>query len=231
MVCEIMEWLIQTTLQILEGLGTTLSLYVITICFSLVFGMMLAVGKISIKNKIVSKCFDIYTMLFRGTPLLLQLYFFYFGLRGIMFTFGDYQVRPFAVLSAFSCALIAFILNYAAYFAEIFRGGIQAVDKGQTEASKALGMTYVQTMIYVVVPQGIRSVLPSLANESITLVKDTALVAAIAIEDLLRNSKDIVVRDGNLMPFVIVGVIYLMLSYVIGMVFKYLEKRQNVKYL
>lgn len=225
-----MEWFIQTTLRILEGLGTTLSVYLITILCSIPIGMLLGVMKVSTKKKWLVRLLDGYTSLFRGTPLLLQLFFIYYGLRGISFVAFGYQFQPFGILDAFGSAAIAFILNYAAYFAEIFRGGIQAVEKGQYEASKALGLSYTQSMVYVIIPQGIRSVLPAVANESITLVKDTALVAAIAMGDLLRNSKEIVVRDGNLTPFIIVGVIYLILSVSINYVFKRIEQRQYAKY-
>ena len=219
-----------TTLRILEGLGTTVSIYAITILLSIPAGMLLGICKIGIKNKWVLKGLNAYTALFRGTPLLLQLFFIYYGLRGISFVAFGYQIQPFGFLDAFSSAAIAFVLNYAAYFAEIFRGGIQAVEKGQFEAAKALGFSYSKAMIYIIIPQGIRSVLPAVANESITLVKDTALVAAIAMGDLLRNSKEIVVRDGNLAPFLIVGVIYLMLSLIIHYVFRTIEQKQALKY-
>ncbi|MGL4799564.1 MAG: amino acid ABC transporter permease [Cellulosilyticaceae bacterium] len=225
-----MTWLINTTLRILEGLGTTLSVYLITIALSLPLGMLFGIAKTSAKKKWVLKALDAYTALFRGTPLLLQLFFVYFGLRGISFIAFGYQLRPFGFLGAFGSAALAFVLNYTAYFTEIFRGGIQAVDKGQYEAAKALGLSYPQSMLHVIIPQGIRSVLPAVANESITLVKDTALVAAIAMGDLLRNSKEIVVVDGNLMPFVIVAIIYLILSYGINFVFQKIEMRQEVKY-
>lgn len=225
-----MEGIIQTTLRILEGLGTTLSVYLVTILCAIPIGMLFGIGKVAVKKKWVLKLLDWYTILFRGTPLLLQLFFIYYGLRGISFVALGYQIQPFGFLDAFGSAAIAFILNYAAYFTEIFRGGIQAVDKGQYEAAKALGLSRIQSMVYVIIPQGLRSVLPSVANESITLVKDTALVAAIAMGDLLRNSKEIVVRDGNLTPFIIVGIIYLILSIGINYVFQKIEARQQVKY-
>ncbi len=225
-----MGWLIQTTIRILEGLGTTLSVYSVTIILSIPMGLCCGVAKVNTKNKVLRGVLEGYTTLLRGTPLLLQLFFLYFGLRGIAFEAFGYHIQPFGFLTQFGCASIAFVLNYAAYFTEIFRGGIQAVDKGQGEAAKALGLSKMQTMLYVIIPQGIRSVLPAVANESITLVKDTALVATIAMSDLLRNSKEIVVRDGNLTPFIIVGIIYLILSSVINKVFKVIEQRQVLKY-
>lgn len=221
---------VEMTLRILEGLGTTLSVYSITIIVAIPLGLLLAMCKVSSKNKVVLKCIDAYTTLFRGTPLLLQLFFIYFGLRGIFFVVGGYQIQPFGFLDDFGSAAIAFILNYTAYFTEIFRGGIQAVDKGQYEASKALGLSYWQYMWHVIIPQGLRSVLPSVGNEAIVLVKDTALVAAIAMGDLLRNSKEIVVRDATIVPFIIVGVIYLILSAGITYVFKVIEEKQEQKY-
>ena len=206
-----MEAIITMTIRILEGLGNTLSIYFVTIICSLVLGMLLAIIRVSSKNKVVIKCINFYTYVLRGTPLMLQLFFVYFGLRGMSFVWGAYTIRPFAFLTMFTSAALAYVLNYTAYFTEIFRGGIQAVDKGQYDAAKALGIGYWQSMRYVIVPQSLRAVLPSVTNEAITLVKDTALVAAIAMPDLLRNSREIVLAKGTLLPFLIVAIIYLLL--------------------
>lgn len=224
-----LQGLITSTLRILEGLGSTFSVYSITIVCALPIGLMLSVIKVSSKNKVVNKLIDWYTWILRGTPLMLQLYFFYFGLRGVTFLFGDYMIRPFGFLNDFSSATLAFVLNYAAYFTEIFRGGIQSVDKGQYEAAKALGLTYGQSMRSVIIPQAMRAVLPSIANECITLVKDTALIAALAIPDLLRNSRELVMIKGNLTPFVISGAIYLILASFVIRIFRRIENKYEEK--
>lgn len=224
-----LQGLVTSTVRILEGLGSTFSIYVITILFALPMGLILSIIKLSSKSKVVNKLIEWYTWILRGTPLMLQLYFFYFGLRGVSFVFLGYMMRPFGFLDDFSSAALAFVLNYAAYFTEIFRGGIQSVDKGQYEASKALGLTYTQSMRYVIIPQAMRGVLPAVANECITLVKDTALIAALAIPDLLRNSRELVMVGGNLTPFAIAGAIYLILASFVIRLFKYIEGKYEEK--
>jgi len=209
----IAKW-ISMSRYILTGLGITLSLYAFTITLSMPLGMLGALGKLSPKNKIFSVALDFYTWIFRGTPLMLQLFFFYFGLS----TLG---VR----LTPFQAAVIAFVLNYSAYFIEIFRGGISSIDTGQYEAAHALGINYWVTMVHVIIPQSLKAVLPSLSNEAITLVKDTALVSAIGMGDLLRNSKEIVVREMIMTPFIIASIIYLILTSLVITVFKRLEDK------
>ncbi len=209
----IAKW-ISMSKYILSGLGLTLSLYAFTITLSMPLGMLGALGKLSFKNKFLSLALDFYTWIFRGTPLMLQLFFFYFGLS----TLG---IR----LTPFQAAVIAFVLNYSAYFIEIFRGGISSIDRGQYEAAHALGINYWVTMVHVIIPQSLKAVLPSLSNEAITLVKDTALVSAIGMGDLLRNSKEIVVREMIMTPFIIASIIYLILTSVVITVFKRLENK------
>lgn len=220
---------ISMTFRILEGLGTTLSVYIVTLILAMPIGMILAIWRVSTKSKIVTKGINFYTWVLRGTPLMLQLFFVYYGLRGVSFEIMGYMIRPFGFMGAFSAAAFAFVINYAAYFTEIFRGGIQAMDKGQYEASKALGLSYGQSMRHVIIPQAMRSVLPSITNEAITLVKDTALVAAIAMGDLLRNAKEIVMSQGTLLPFLIVAIIYLILASGIIAVFKKVEQKYEVQ--
>lgn len=209
----ISKW-ISMTQYILLGLGVTVSLYIVTIILSIPLGLLGALGKVSTKNKTLSNMLDCYTWLFRGTPLMLQLFFFYFGLATIGIKFTPFQ-----------SACIAFVLNYSAYFIEIFRGGIGAIDQGQYEGAHALGINYWVMMRYVIIPQSMKSVLPSISNEAITLVKDTALVAAIGMGDLLRNSKEIVVREMIMTPFVIAAIIYLLLTSIVIYVFKQLENK------
>ncbi len=131
-------------------------------------------------------------------------------------------------LERFTAAVLTFIINYGAYFTEIFRAGIQSIDKGQYEAARVIGMNYTQTMRRIVLPQTIKRVLPPVSNEAITLVKDTALVVVLGIGEILRNSKEIVSRDFTIIPFVIAGVIYLILNYGIVLLFRRMEKRYSV---
>lgn len=199
--------------QLLEGLKVTISLFVCTIVLSIPLGLIFSLGRIS-RFKPLSWLINAYLWVFRGTPLMLQLFFIYFGL-------GVSGVS----IEAFPAALIAFVLNYAAYFAEIFRGGILAVDKGQYEASKALGLTGGQTMRYIVVPQMIRTVVPPVANETITLVKDTALASTIALIDLLKKAQQAVNRDMNVTAYIVVAVMYLAVTLALTCIFNMIEKR------
>ena len=166
---------------------------------------------------------NVYLWVFRGTPLLLQLFFFYFGLTIIKLPNGEA-----ITLSMFTAATISFVLNYAAYFAEIFRGGIIGVNKGQYEASKALGLTGIQTMRYVIVPQMIRTVIPPIANETIVLVKDTALASSIALIDLLQVAKRAVNRDMRVSPYLVAALFYLVITLILTFGFNYVEKRLSI---
>jgi polar amino acid transport system permease protein len=170
-------------------------------------------------NPLLKAPLGLYTSVVRGTPLLLQLFFVYYGLPLLL---------PALRFERFTAAVFTFIINYAAYFVEIFRAGIQSIDRGQYEAAKVLGMTYRQTMLRIVLPQTIKRVLPPVANEAITLVKDTALVVVLGIGEILRNSKEIVSRDFTVSPFVIAAVIYLILNYGLVWFFNRLERRYSV---
>lgn len=200
-------------LFILQGMGLTIKLYVLTLALSLPLGVVLSLGRL--KNKgIINNIIVIYTSIFRGTPLLLQLFFVYYGLPIIGIT-----------LTAFSASVITFVINYAAYFCEIFRGSILGIDRGQYEASKVLGFTYWQTMIRIIIPQSLITAIPPLSNEAIALVKDTSLVSVIGMAEILRNSKELVTRDFSILPFAICGVLYFLMSVVIIMLFKKLEQK------
>lgn len=213
-----MEYFFQTTGYILQGAGVTLRLFVLTLIFSLPLGFLGAMGKTS-RNPLLKAPLGLYTSVVRGTPLLLQLFFVYYGLPLLI---------PALRFERFTAAVFTFIINYAAYFVEIFRAGIQSIDRGQYEAAKVLGMNYRQTMMRIVLPQTIKRVLPPVANEAITLVKDTALVVVLGIGEILRNSKEIVSRDFTVSPFVIAGVIYLILNYGLVWFFSRLERRYSV---
>ena len=156
----------------------------------------------------------------RGTPLMLQMLFVYYALPFIP-VIG-------VTLPSLPAALVAFVLNYAAYFAEIFRAGIQAIDKGQYEASRVLGMSYTQTMRRIVLPQMIKHVLPPVSNETITLVKDTSLIYVLAMNDLLRAARGIVQRDFSATAFLVAALFYLTMTLLLTIIFQHLEKKHAV---
>ena len=159
-----------------------------------------------------SRLMEVYIWIMRGSPLMLQLLFVYFALPLV-------GIR----LDPVPSALLAFVLNYAAYFAEIFRAGIQSIERGQYEAAKALGMTYTQTMRRIVLPQMIYRVLPPVSNETINLVKDTSLIYILAMNDLLRVARTIVQRDFDMTAFFIAGAFYLIMTAVLTWIFKKME--------
>jgi polar amino acid transport system permease protein len=202
----------------LEGAQATVLLFLIAIVVSIPLGFLLTLAvKSSIKP--VSWLAQTYIYLMRGTPLLLQLLFICFGLPMIP-VIGEYLV-----LDRFVAACLGFILNYAAYFAEIFRGGLLSIDKGQYEASKVLGLNKWQTMTRIILPQMFRVALPAVSNESVTLVKDTALLYAVAVPELLHFAQTAVNRDFTIMPFFLAGLIYLIMTIILTMFFKWLERR------
>ncbi|AOZ93805.1 amino acid ABC transporter permease [Paenibacillus crassostreae] len=213
-----LDYLISITKPMLEGAQTTLVLFVLSIILSIPLGFMITLMARSRLIPIVWIA-NTYVYVVRGTPLLLQLLFFCFGLPTLPII-GEYLV-----FDRFVAASLAFVLNYAAYFAEIFRGGLLSIDKGQHEAAQVLGLSKWQTMRKVIIPQMIRVALPAIANESITLVKDTALLYAVAVPELLHYAKTAVNRDFTIMPFFVAGVIYLIMTLVLTLFFKAIEKR------
>jgi polar amino acid transport system permease protein len=212
------DYLVQTTIYILQGAGVTINLFVLTLVFSIPLGFLGAVGKTS-GRRVLTIPLGLYTSLVRGTPLLLQLFFVYYGLPLLI---------PALRFDRFTAAVLTFIINYAAYFVEIFRGGIQSIERGQYEAARVIGMNYRQTMVRIILPQTFKRVLPPVANEAITLVKDTALVVVLGIGEILRNSKEVVSRDFTISPFVIAGVLYLIFNYGLVWLFGRMEKRYRV---
>lgn len=207
-----MQQYLDMLIYILKGVGIIVEIYIVTALFSIPISILMALGKIS-KYKIIKKAIALYTWIFRGTPLLLQLFFVYYGLP-------NFGIK----LSPFQAASITFIINYAAYLTEIVRAGIESIDKGQYEAAKVLGMGYWKTMTRIVLPQTIKRVLPPFSNEAITLVKDTALISVIGLAEILRNSKEIVTREFTIAPFIIAALLYLRITSVIVLIFKKLEK-------
>jgi len=200
----------------MEGAAVTLQMFFITLILALPLGLVMALARLS-KYRPVSFLVETYIWLMRGTPLMLQLLFVYYALPLIPYI----GIR----LPDFPAAVVAFVLNYAAYFAEIFRAGIQSIERGQYEAGKALGMSYGQTMKRIILPQMIKRVLPPVSNETITLVKDTSLIYVLAMNDLLRTARTIVQRDFDMTPFVVAAVFYLLMTLVLTWISNNLEKR------
>lgn len=206
-----MEKLLDTFLLMLDGSEITLEIFFLTLLAALPLGMLAALGHLS-SLRLLSRLVELYIWIMRGTPLMLQLLFVYFALPMVGIRLPD-----------IAAALLAFILNYAAYFAEIFRAGIQSVPKGQYEAARTLGMSYPQTMRRIILPQVFRMVLPPVSNETINLVKDTSLVYILAMNDLLRVARTIVQREFDMTPFVIAAAFYLSMTFVLTWGFKKLE--------
>ncbi|WP_332527300.1 amino acid ABC transporter permease, partial [Niameybacter sp.] len=199
--------------QVIEGLGVTLQLFGLTLLFSIPLGIVIALGRVS-RFKILNKITSCYILILRGTPLLLQIVFVFFGLPLIGITFDRLPA-----------ALVAFSLNYAAYFAEIFRSGIASIDKGQYEGAEVLGLSSMETFFRIIFPQAIKRVLPPVGNEVVTLVKDTALVYILGLDELLKVGKIACNRDASLLPLVIIAVVYLLLTGVLSKIMTILEKK------
>ncbi len=206
-----MEYLASLFPFMLEGTVVTLKLFFISLVTSVPLGVVFAMTRLS-KFAPISVATQLYIWLFRGTPLLLQLLFIYFGLPIIGIN-----------IDRFPAALLAFILNYTAYLAEVYRSGIQSIDRGQFEAADVLGLSRWQTLSRIILPQMIKRVLPPISNEVINLIKDTSLVYAIGISELLRVAKIAAVRDALFLPFIMAAVFYLVMTAVIQQTFKWLE--------
>ena len=206
-----MDKTLDTIRLMLEGSTITLEIFCVTLALALPLGLFVALGRLS-HFRPLSRMLEIYIWIMRGTPLMLQLLFVYFALPMVGILLPD-----------IAAALLAFILNYAAYFAEIFRAGIQAVPRGQFEAARVLGMSAPLTMRRIVLPQVLRITLPPVSNETINLVKDTSLVYILAMNDLLRVARTIVQREFDMTPFLIAGIFYLTMTAVLTYGFKKLE--------
>ena len=205
---------------LIQGLWMTLRLFFLTLILSLPLGLIISLGRISRFWPLRNLC-RLYIWLFRGTPLMLQLCFFFYGLGIIANTTGMLFLR----FDRFPAAILTFTLNYAAYFAEIYRAGIQSIDRGQYEAAKALGFSRTRTMLRIIIPQTIRRIIPPVSNETITLNKDTALVYVIALPELLKSAKDAANRDTNPTAYLLAAVCYLILTFILTVISQKLEKR------
>ena len=208
-----MSYILEILPSLLSGAATTLQVFALVLVFSIPLGIMLAFS-MQIRLKPLQWLLHIYIWIMRGTPLLLQLIFIYYVLPSI-------GIR----LDRSPAASIAFTLNYAAYFAEIFRGGISSIPTGQYEAAKVLKFTPVQTIRLIILPQVVKIVLPSVFNEVMTLVKDTSLVYALGISDLILASRTAANRDASLAPMFVAGLIYLLLIGLATLIAKQVEKK------
>ena len=214
-----MNYLFEILGPLLEGTAVTLQVFLLTLLLAVPFGLALALLRVS-HFRLASGVVSGYIWLMRGTPLMLQMLFIYFALPFVPLI----GVR----LPDFPAAIVAFVLNYAAYFAEIFRAGIQSIERGQYEAAKVLGLTYGQTMRRIVLPQVIKRILPPMSNETITLVKDTSLIYVLAMNDLLRAARGIVQRDFTTTPFIVAAAFYLVMTLVLTLAFQHLERKYAV---
>ncbi len=204
---------------LMRGTLTTLALFGLIICTSIPGGMLLSLA-VRARFKPLVWLVNGFIFIMRGTPLMLQLMFVYFGVPFLP-VIGPYV----AIQDRFAAAVVAFALNYAAYFAEIFRGGFLAVDKGQYEAAKVLGLSKTQTILRVVFPQMFRVALPAVCNESMILIKDTALVNVVGVIDLLKTAQGQVDAQASVIPYLFAAIIYLILNTGLTFLFRFLEKK------
>ena len=202
--------------ELLKGFLVSLKLFFFCILFSVPLGLFICFLRVK-EIKILNIIIDLYIILMRGTPLLLQILFMFYGMPIIF--------PNFAIKDRFLIGIIAFILNYAAYFAEIFRGGFKSVEKGQFDAINVLKIPKIRAMFMIILPQMFNVCLPSLCNETITLVKDTALIFSIGVIELLTTAKNMVNRTVSITPYIVAALIYLLMGFLINMLFKLFEKK------
>ncbi|MBQ3715002.1 polar amino acid ABC transporter permease [Fibrobacter sp. UWB1] len=213
---------LSTLLPILwGGFCTTLAIFGLTLLFSIPLGLLIAVLKMS-KWRVVRYPVSFYISVMRGTPLLLQIVAIYFG----SYYLSEYAGVDFS-FDRFPAVIVAFSINYAAYFAEIFRGGIQSIPKGQYEAAYMLGMTRTQTFFRIILPQVVKRVVPASANEVITLVKDTSLAQVIAVTELFALAKKQQAAYASIYPLFVAGVFYYVANLLLSVLFAYVERKLN----
>ena len=201
--------------NMLKASVITIEIFFLTVLFSIPLGFLVALGRRS-KISIISIPIRIYQLIFRGTPLMLQLIFFMYAPYYLFHINYSYRMIP---------CILAFTINYAAYFGEIFRGGIASIPKGQYEAAKVLGYTKYQTFVHIVIPQVVKIVIPSLGNELMTLVKDTSLAQVISVYELFRVASTAGCTYFSIIPLIVAGIFYLIMNTVVEVSFKFLEKK------
>lgn len=211
-----MKWSV-LLLKLSEGMLVSFQIFALTLIFSLPLGLFVAFGRMS-KNTILRNIVKIYISIMRGTPLMLQLMVVYFG---PYYIFGLTMPRTYR----FTAIIIGFALNYAAYFAEIYRGGIESMPVGQYEAAKLLGYSKMQTFLKIIFPQVVKRILPSITNEIITLIKDTSLAFVISVSEMFTAAKAIAAAQTTMVPFVAAGIFYYIFNYIVAFTMEYIEKK------
>lgn len=210
---------VSTFIELGKSLLVSLEIFFLTLVFSLPLGMVVAFGRLS-KNRIISTITRIYISIMRGTPLMLQLIVIYFG------PYYLFRIR-ISPGYRFIAVILAFSLNYAAYFAEIYRSGLQSLPKGQSEAAKVLGYSKSQTFFHILLPQLVKQVLPAVTNEIITLVKDTSLAFAIAVAEMFTMAKQLAAAQASIAPLMIAGLYYYLFNLLVSFVMERIEKHYS----
>lgn len=225
---------LEVTLSLLENFLVTLKLFGMTLLFALPLGLLISFGSMS-KFKALSYIVKVFVWVIRGTPLMLQLLVFYFG-PGLFVSMAESSgmnnalvdfMRTLNYADPLVTAVIAFVINYACYFSEIYRGGIESIPRGQYEAGYVLGMTKSQIFFKVILMQVVKRIVPPMSNEIITLVKDTSLARIITVYEVIWAAQDFVRNDGILWPLFYTGVFYLAFSGILTLLFGYIEKKLN----
>ncbi len=216
-IADFIEYFLHMCVRLAEGMLVSVEIFFCTLFFSLLLGLLVAFGRMS-KHFIIRFPVKVFISIMRGTPLMLQLLVIYFG---PWFLF-DIQISSGYKLVA---VLIGFAINYAAYFAEIYRAGIEAIPVGQYEAAKLLGYNKAQTFVYIVMPQVVKRIVPPVANETITLVKDTSLAYTLSVIEMFTMTKQIAAAETSMMPFVVAGIFYYIFNLIVAVSFEYLEKK------
>ena len=216
MLANIERLIVKYGMNFINGLGTTLLLALVSVAVGCLIGAVVAIMRLS-KSKVLGGIASVYTEIIRDTPLLLQLYFFYFLLPDLL---------PALKLSKFTCIAIALIFNSGAYMSEIFRSGIQSIDRGQTEAARSLGLSASQTMLRIVLPQAFKNVLPAMCNEFVAITKETSLASTFYVGDLMTQYQTISGKTYLVLePLIIIGVIYFVVTFTMSKFVALLEKK------
>jgi polar amino acid transport system permease protein len=205
--------------KLAEGMLTSVEIFIVTLVLSLILGLFVAFGRMS-KNVILRTIMKVYISIMRGTPLILQIMFIYFSPYYIF----KIQISPTYKIYA---VFISFVINYAAYFAEIYRGGIESMPVGQYEAAKVLGYSKFQTFTKIIFPQVVKRILPSVTNEVITLVKDTSLAFTIGVTEMFTIAKALASAQANVVPYIVAAVFYYVFNFVVAFLMERVEKAMN----
>ncbi len=210
---------------LLKGLLVSAEIFLLTLLFALPLGLLIALGRMSC-NALVRNLFRIYISVMRGTPLMLQLFVWYFG-PYYLFNINLSQLTFLNIEYRFTAVIIGFSLNYAAYFAEIYRSGIEAIPKGQFEAAAVLGYSRLQTFVKIVLPQVVKRILPPMTNEVITLVKDTSLAFSLSVLEMFTIARQLASANTTMLPFIAAGIFYYIFNFLVAAVMERAEKKLN----